>query len=393
MSDAILHDTDHVLVARMDRVRKTWKGTALPYSSAIDEAEFYRLAAGIPGIPPLIEHGKDFIVLPYIPKNFGNIKNLSADKRRKMGFKIVDIIFEMFCRGVAHSDLYISNILLSEDEQQPCLIDPMINFYGSHTKFCDCFDLCGMGLEPKLTTEKKIQCCFDNFAGPELGITHEEAVGYIADKLYSAMINCSGTETYNDLAPKGITYSSINFPGLFKCDGWRDTDKRFAELGITSLKEKTVLDLGSCLGAFLFKSAQMGALLAVGLEKNADRIRIANRLAAFLGLRNRVKSLGAEASTLTREWIMTNAKQDSFDVSFCMALEGRVSPDAGILPLLAQVTRETMYYETNHVHDNPPARYMDMIKKAGFKVVQHVGTEDEGFPKRYKFVCHKGPVP
>ena len=382
-SQGTLHDSASVTVRRL--VRKTWK---IPeHNLAADEVLFYTTAKGIRGIPELLGHGPDYVELPWFPKDFGQTRNLKEDGKRKVGFQIVDTIWGLFCRGVSHSDLFPSNIMLSQ-EDEPYLIDPLINFYGPNTQFRDCFDLCGLWLTPKRTEHKDPQCSFGKFVGPELGVAVPEAVNYVHDMLHTKAIACSGTETYNDLAPRGIAYSSIDFPGLFSCKGWRDTDKRFEQLGVKGLANKTTCDVGAGVGAFPLKAAQLGASLSVGVEFSKDRVEVGNKIAKFLGLREKVQMVCSDA--LRAAGALAGAKlPSSFDVCFCMALGGRVSDEAALMRTVAAATKEAAYYETNEVGDKQPEHYSKLLREAGFAAVKLLGKDQEGFPKRYRFEARK----
>lgn len=374
----IMKQSEFVSVVREgDAVRKKWLSKLspiFPYKSR--EVMFYTLAKGLPGIAEMVEHGEDYIVLKYYPKNWNDhVVPLEPHCREKVAGKLMQTLFELHRLGICHGDINPGNILLDE-ELNPVLIDPEFDKIPSGIPFYESFDVFGKPPVPLSWQGRAgLPVCYLNSIGPTIGFSAERAFDAFVERLKARVIACSGSEKDADFKDLGYAYSSYELPG-FNLKGWRNTKVRMRVLDSISFEGKTVLDLGAGTGTMLFNVAKAGACECIGIEINKDRVAVANDLSAYLGMANKVRFVegdpfigGAEKLC---ESICALSGRRKFDMILFLSLMGRTPNGETMLAELRKVCR-AMVVETNHVGDKKPDHFVGLLEAAGFPSVSFLG--------------------
>jgi len=159
------------------------------------------------------------------------------------------------------------------------------------------------------------------------------------DELVKMMYQVGG----HDLRLGGPPYCTIHLPKFEFLAGRRNTQERLRRFGVGTeqLTGKTVLDLGCNVGGVAFECARLGARFVCGLDIVAERIAMANQIVKFCGLTDIYFEAGD---------IMANPSPfegNSFDIVFCLALDGWVADRQRLYKILGELTRETLYLETH----------------------------------------------
>jgi len=145
----------------------------------------------------------------------------------------------------------------------------------------------------------------------------------------------------------GLKYQKIDLPFGISTPG----DERKQAFDITfgdDLHGKSVLDVGSYLGAFCVEALRRGAGRTVGIEINGRRIGHARTI--------------AEISELSPEYIEADIDvlelTESFDVCLCMNLLHHLKDPIRLLHVLSRVTRERLVLEVASMghHDRKRAK-------------------------------------
>lgn len=143
-----------------------------------------------------------------------------------------------------------------------------------------------------------------------------------------------------------LGYQKIDLPyGLSTPGHARGQAKRLAIP--ERLDGKSVLDVGSFLGAFCIEALQRGAQRAVGLELNRERLRQAEEIGRFLGLRPEYVRADIE------DWPI----DEPFDVTLCLNILHHLRDPIGTLRKLALKTRERLIVEAASLGDHDAAKH------------------------------------
>jgi SAM-dependent methyltransferase len=136
------------------------------------------------------------------------------------------------------------------------------------------------------------------------------------------------------LAREQLGYQRIDLPHGLATPG--DDRQQAKDIAFSpSVEGKTVLDIGSYLGAFCIEALKRGASRAVGLELNRDRIRLAREIAKYLNLSPEYIRADVEDHPLV----------EPFDIVLCLNVLHHMRDAVGTLRYLALHTRERLVIE------------------------------------------------
>jgi SAM-dependent methyltransferase len=136
------------------------------------------------------------------------------------------------------------------------------------------------------------------------------------------------------LARENLGYQGIDLPYGLVTPG--DDRQQAKEIAFSpSVQGKSVLDIGSYLGAFCIEALRRGASRAVGMELNLDRIRLAREIAGFLNLHPEYIHADVEDRPLG----------EKFDVVLCLNVLHHMRDAVGTLRYLALNTKERLVIE------------------------------------------------
>lgn len=156
----------------------------------------------------------------------------------------------------------------------------------------------------------------------------------------------------------------------------RDAGRRLLRFGIAEnhVRGKRILDLGCNNGAMLFQLSNYNPALGLGIEYDAEKVQLAQRIAEFAAIQNLEFRIG----DLDR--IRAAELNGPFDVVLCLALEAHVKDPAHLYDLLAAVTRGSLYFEANA--STAPDSVQANLQRVGFSKIEHIGAcDDDIVPK------------
>lgn len=179
-------------------------------------------------------------------------------------------------------------------------------------------------------------------------------------------------------------YSSMTLPGLDDMEAVRDTRRRFSDFGVPeNLTGKTVIDVGSNVGAMIFEAARRGATVT-GVEYRDDRVSLCRMIAAKFGFQadfhqcdlNALLDEGAQVGA--RPWL----REQGYDVVICSSVDEYIRDLDAFYALLYGLCDGVIYFETNvqsrRTGPQQEAITVSMLNIAGFKNVEYLGNGHSG---------------
>jgi len=274
----------------------------------------------------------------------------------------------------------VDGVLLVSDFETMAPLPP-----ETSTAFPVSYDLTGEGLTSPHNTQLM---CYRRDApealGRTLGVDLEAALdglrARLKDELREACSSFKAVEAGYDrnrsrrhICRTGRIYGSFSLPyfAVAPSEAQRDSAKRFAKFGLreAELGGRSLLDLGSNVGGMTFAAQVFAPGRCVGVEYDADKIRVADRIARFCGLSN-VEFRRGDIDHLDEASL-----GGPFDVVFSLAIERHVASIDKLFALLGRQTRGLLVFEGNDGCDvgDTTAR----LRRAGFRRVDSVGVCDD----------------
>jgi len=184
-------------------------------------------------------------------------------------------------------------------------------------------------------------------------------------------------------------YSSFTLPGLDDMEAVRDTEQRFRDFDVPErLDGKTVIDVGSNVGATAFEFARRGATV-IGLEFREDRVALCNAIAKHFDLKagffqdnfNALEDCFSDRSWFTK-----------YDIVWCSSVDEYIDNIPFFYGLLRRLCGDQLYFESNlQIRDSQLLSH-SFLNDAGFTDVKYVGNGHSGgiARKRKLFVGRGG---
>lgn len=155
-----------------------------------------------------------------------------------------------------------------------------------------------------------------------------------------------------------------------RSEAQRSAPERLARFGLNraDVEGRSVLDLGCHSGAMLLQLCNLGPAHGLGIEYDAEKVALAQEVAAYCGLTN----LRFEQGDLDR---LDAETLGTFDIVFALAIEGHVLDSERLYALLGRVTGDLLCFEGN------AGCKVDAVKErllaAGFKSIHYIGFCDD----------------
>ncbi len=329
---------------------------------------------------PLVCRKDDGIVIPRYPAKcrLDLIANkLDEETRKKIAVESCNIVLDMLSAGYAHRDFHSKNLFWVDDKQLVAIDFEWIGRYEAEKTPCfrDCYDVTGKVLDSPYIPVNFGNMCYAS-GNPHsleqvLKIPLAEALVLLEEHLKMQMRDA--THTFHMSSGRrtcrlGRIYASFNLPYLSvsKDEAQRDLEVRLKQYDMQKeqFQGRSVLDLGSNIGAMLFEIQKFKPGRCLGIEYDKDKVRVASRIAAYNGLNNVNFRVGdiekVNANDIGRH-----------DIVFCLAILEHMKDQDRLFRLLFEVTSQTLYFEGNAPSD--PQSVKSKLLECGFKKVTDLG--------------------
>lgn len=318
---------------------------------------------------PIVAQEANALVIPAYPENLRlgqAATRASADERRQWAEQALEILFDIFAAGWVHHEPMARHFVVKDGSVLLTNFERITPIAARE--------------RPPFFHSPDIVAAFntdtpDSLAAV-LGVQAEEAFGRLQETLLDDLHDSSKTfrkyrGRHTCKAQK--TYGSFCLPYLSVPEerAQRRSARRFENFGIqpADIAGRSVLDLGSNIGAITFELQKYQPAYCIGVEYDADKVDAAQRVAALHGLGN-VTFLEGDIDTLT-----TDLVGGSFDVVFCLAIEAHVSDRKRLFRLLGEVTGDVLYFEGNNITDIQLVQ--EQLRSQGFTHFESRGISDD----------------
>jgi len=308
------------------------------------------------------------------------VEKLDIHERYKVALDIFDAILDMYIEGFSHRDIHAKNIFYVDGQIK------IIDFEYIHPigdmPFLESYDITGRHLpspchaDNMCLTKKEpmaiLECLDMNYDDILDGIYRR-----IMDKLFAVSGNFKSKNGYHK-RNKGLTYGSFDLLafGVTKDDAQRDTEKRLKKFGIDNktISGKTILDIGSNIGAIGFSLEKYKPKKYLGIEYCKEQVDVANRIAAVEGLTNYGFSNG-DFGTIEAIDFFYGEDGGPFDTVFCLSVNKHINNEDYLYRLLGELTGKTLFFEGNYGTNIDEVS--EKLKEAGFRNIFFCGHCDD----------------
>jgi hypothetical protein len=294
-------------------VRKTYSDTEAGRACLESELLAQHTFGGHAWKLPVLSDGPLTLCRPYLPPESRldiACATISWQEREEVAYQALRILFDIFCAGYAHRDFHPRNLywrdgtLYATDFETMCEYPP-----STRPAFPECYDLTGRGLESPFNTGRMHYVfhrkglalqqilhvpLYRPLARLEASLQEDLRHASLSFKTASDRHNCRASRIYGSFDTPLISVP----PRLAQ----RNSAKRLRRFGISraTLCGKSLLDLGSNVGAMLFESQKYAPARSTGIEYDAEKVAVATRVAAYSGL-NRVTFLQRDIDDLSAD--------------------------------------------------------------------------------------------
>jgi 2-polyprenyl-3-methyl-5-hydroxy-6-metoxy-1,4-benzoquinol methylase len=368
------------------RVKKIFTTETPGRIAFANELRANRAFSGMPWFTPWMEHGRYWFVTAMYPEESRLdvvARNLTNDQRAEMAGRALSIILDMLASGYAHRDFHAGNLFVVDGQLKVVDFETLVAYpEGSLPGLSNCYDVTGTGLESPWQTRNmgyvtNSPLSVANVLNVDFETAKFRLASILKDQLHDASLSFQKSQGRHT-CKQGRIYNSISLPELTipPEDAQRDCGRRYDQFGITGeiLTGKRVLDLGSNIGGMLFEAQRFGPGECRGIEFDASKVAVSNRVALFCGLRN-VRFVQGDIDKIT-----VKSVGGPYEVVMCLAVEAHVKKPRRMYRLLGELTREVLYFEGNSTTDIKVAE--QCLRDAGFSRIEDLGMcSDDSLPQ------------
>jgi len=332
------------------------------------------------------------------PEDRDFLPTADAATKRTMARQLVRAMFDIYAAGYAHCDIHPNNLYWHDGQVIIADFEIMRSYPADRPRppFPESFDVAHdrnartmLGMRRKWRRGHVL-----GYGGRILGVPTAELLAELEGDM-GASLEKASRYWHTALKPGGrhlarrhgqpTVYTSIDLPHT-KIAGARDSAERLEAFHTTwargvDLRGRTILDLGCNAGGMLFAAQRHKPGRCLGVEHDADKVRVANRIATYNGL---------DTSFMSGDLDALEAKDISgepFDVVFSFAVEAHLKDRPRFYRLLGEMTRDLLYFETNAM--SPPEEVERLLsEEGGFSFVERQPTAPNS-GKRVLFLARK----
>lgn len=324
-------------------------------------------------------YGENYFIRDYYEENNrldNYIKNISFNEKREIARNILSIILELYLCGYSHRDLHARNIFVVNGQIKIIDFETMAK-KNANSQFLNSYDLTGKGLDSPFLTDNMCYVHESAFSLRNvLGVDLQQAIDDFKLLLKRKLEICS--QSFNKKGTRHVTksgriYSSFSIP-TFSIEpeiAQRDNVRRLEKIKISNkeMKNKTILDLGCNTGGMLFELQNFSPEKCVGLEYDYEKIKVANRVAAFAGIQNTIfihEDL---------DKIDLSKYQEKYDYVFCLSINAHVKDEKKLFKTLGHFTKKVLIFEGNE--GTIIEKVKESLIKEGFSIFEDYGFCDD----------------
>jgi len=351
-----------------------------------NELRAHRRFNGMRWFTPWIAHGRNWFVTAMYPAESRLDRvagDLSDNERAELAGQALSIMLDMLALGFAHRDFHAGNLFVVDGQLKVADFETLAAYpEGSRPGLASCYDATGKGLESPWKTRNMgyssdSPLSLANVLNVDLQTAQSRLASILKSQLHDASLSFQRSQGRHT-CKQGRIYNSIKVPGLTIApeEAQRDCGKRYEQFGITAevLAGKRMIDLGSNIGGMLFEAQRFGPGECRGVEFDAAKVLVSNRVALFGNLAN----VRFEQGDIDK--ISVESVGGPYDVVMCLAVEAHVKKPSRMYRLLGKLTREVLYFEGNSTTDIDMAE--KSLRAAGFSRIEKLGMcTDDSLPE------------
>lgn len=377
------------LIDNIKVARKTFHNTAVGKTSFKNEKRAYDLFKNYPWFPNTLEIGDNFITYEYIPNEYRldqQKEKLKKHDKENILHQILLIIIELFKNNIAHRDIHAKNIFYKNN--RVVLIDyEVIGDLDPDTDFFESYDISGKNLKSPLNSGNMHLFNMSQFALINfLQLKHVKSIDdvknlineMIKDSLFKMSANFFTRKgnmdgRHNVLQNKIYSTYDLVHTKIEMSIAQRDLNKRLHSFQIDkeSIKNKSILDVGSHTGGLVFELSKYNPSYALGIEYDFDKVQLSN-LIHTINIKNspiEFKTVDVESDYFINEY------ENKFDLVFCLALLGHIKNKRVFMSKLYSLCNNTLYLEGNSNTSSDDIKIL--LIESGFKNIIYLGTSND----------------
>ena len=223
--------------------------------------------------------------------------------KRTMARQLVGAMFDIYAAGYAHFDLHVNNLYWEDGQLIIMDFESMMAYPTNRSRpaFPESFDVAHDRDSKRMfgTKRKSRRGHVLGYGGYILGVPTGDLLAELEDDI-GIKLEKASRYWHTALKPEGrhlarrhgqpTVYTSIDLPHT-KITGSRNSVERLDAFHTTwararDLHGRSILDLGCNAGGMLFAAHRHKPGQCLGVEYEADKVQIANRIATYNGLDN-----------------------------------------------------------------------------------------------------------
>lgn len=367
---------------------KSYRKSVSRCDDLVMELKAREIFKGKPWIAPIIDHGDNWLALPLYSRELlldNLVRKIDSNMRFKIACKAASILFEIFMQGYAHRDFHSGNLFWIDDQLVVVDFEKLAPYPRRfRPAFPVSYDLVGSGLANPFSVSSPMYyeaSTSDKALRRVLDVPLKDILVFMEAEFKRRLLDACGTfrSCHGHSCKRRFRYPEPRIYGSFRLpyfavdpsETQRNSDLRLTNFGITDgiVRDKSILDLGCNTGGILFETQKYSPSQCVGIEYDAEKVRLSNEIAAFNGLNN----LSFRQADIDR--VDPCAIGGPFDVVFCLAVEAHVRDKSHLYDLLGTVTSGTLYFEGNS--STVKTETCSRLLASGFKKVEFLGLSND----------------
>lgn len=358
-------------------IKKTYLETPDGKRALTNELSAYQRFEKYTWCPRLLKEEGASIFIEYFPPESRLDKIANLQREGLLG-EILWCLLDIYAEGFSHGDFHAKNIYLTTSGVK--ITDFETSQQQQPVDFYDSYDVTGQGHESVFLTGNMCVMNPSNVSISSLfNIRSISEIKQSLDKRFESQLLDSSL-TFKTLRD-GLARHALQIKNIYASFdlkntkigpeiGQRNTEKRLKrfEVGQHNIAEKTILDIGSNIGATLLGLSKYTPKSMLGLEYDADKVFLSNKLAKY----NQINNLKFQQCDIEQDYLSIDKP---FDIVFCLAVIEHLKQKDKLFDVLGELCGSILYFEGN---GNSDIEYIQQgLKRAGFVDIKYLGLSDD----------------